>query len=57
VFDDCNTIRQNIRDLLATGVKVSHFLKWININASSYRNFMAHDDIMGGATTRVFYAG
>jgi hypothetical protein len=57
IFDDCNTIRRKIRALLATGVKQTHFLEWVNVNSNSYRNFMSYKDKYQGVNNHLQYAG
>ena len=48
IFDDCDTIRR--KSVLASRVKVTHFLKWINMTSNSYGRFMAQKGLGGGSS-------
>jgi hypothetical protein len=56
VFDDCRTLRRKINAYLATGVKKTHFLKWIGgSSAVSLKNFLSKTGIMDGANMDIYY--
>jgi hypothetical protein len=56
MYENCNQIRAKIRALLASGVKVSHFQNWINVNSNSYRNFMSYKSVWQGSNNSTFEA-
>jgi hypothetical protein len=56
VFDDCRTLRRKINAYLATGVKKTHFLKWIGgSSAVSLKNFLSKTGIMDGSNMEIYY--
>ena len=54
IFEDCDSIRRKIRALLASGVKVTHFLQWLEVNSNSYGRFMSYKGPMSGANNSLF---
>jgi len=56
MYENCNQIRAKIRALLASGVKVSHFQNWLNVNSNSYRNFMSYKSVWQGSNNSTFEA-
>jgi hypothetical protein len=56
VFDDCRTLRRKINAYLTTGVKKTHFLKWIGgSSAVSLKNFLSKTGIMEGSNMDIYY--
>ena len=56
MYEDCNAIRRKIRALLATGVKVTHFLNWINVNSNTYGRFMSYKGPRQGSESSLYDA-
>ena len=56
IYEDCNVIRRKIRALLASGVKVTHFLKWIDVNSNTYGRFMSYTKPYQGSDSSLYDA-
>eukprot|EP01117_Protostelium_nocturnum_P008004 TRINITY_DN2851_c0_g1_i2.p1 TRINITY_DN2851_c0_g1~~TRINITY_DN2851_c0_g1_i2.p1 ORF type:complete len:223 (+),score=56.82 TRINITY_DN2851_c0_g1_i2:129-797(+) len=57
IFDDCDEIRRKVRNMLVSGVKVTHWLKEIGgVNSNSYQRFMAQKGPLTGCENRLYYA-